>query len=105
VAFGLDKNEFCVNLKLKCKAVNLKKVFLKERHSSTKFERIFNYSVCFLISFLGLLVLFDVFNMEKNIRNIFGWAVLFYGILRFVLFRMRYKGEETKLNNFKKFLT
>ncbi len=70
---------------------------MKERQSSTKFERIFNYSACFVISFLGLLVLFGIFNIEKNTRIIFGWAILLYGLLRFFLLRMRYKGEETKL--------
>jgi len=70
---------------------------LKQRKSSTKFERIFNYSVCFTISFLGLLVLLNAFNIEKNIRIIFGWVILLYGLLRFFLLWMRYRSQETKL--------
>jgi hypothetical protein len=69
---------------------------LRTRQVSTKFEKVFNYSICTVVSILGFLVLLGVFNIDPRFRIIFGWLVLGYGILRFLLLWSKYRGEEIK---------
>jgi len=66
---------------------------LRAKEVSTTFEKIFNYSICTVVSILGLLVLVGVFNIDPRFRIIFGWMVLGYGILRFLLLWSKYRGE------------
>ena len=63
---------------------------------SSKFEKAFNYSVCAVISMLGFLVLLGLFNIDPRFRIIFGWLVLGYGILRFLLLWSKYRREQIK---------
>lgn len=72
---------------------------MRTKEVSTKFEKVFNYSVCAIVSILGLLVLLDVFNIDPRFRIIFGWLILGYGILRFLLLWSKYRGEELKSKN------
>ena len=66
------------------------------REVSTKFEKIFNYCVCAVVSMLGFLILVGVFDIDPRFRIIFGWMVLGYGILRFLLLWFKYRGEQIK---------
>jgi hypothetical protein len=51
---------------------------LRKKEVSTKFEKLFNYSICAIVSVLGLLVLLNAFNIDPRFRIIFGWLVLGY---------------------------
>jgi hypothetical protein len=62
-------------------------------HRSSKFERVFNYTLVCIIIVLGLLVISGVFRMELNFRIIFGGIILGYGFLRFLLLRTKYRKE------------
>jgi len=50
--------------------------------------------MCGISSLLGFLVLVGVFNVNQKIRVVFGWIVLIYGLVRFLLLRLKYKREE-----------
>ena len=67
---------------------------MRQKERSSKFEKIFNYSICGISTLLGFLVLVGVFNMNQKIRVVFGWIVLIYGLVRFLLLRLKYKREE-----------
>ena len=67
---------------------------MREKERKSKFEKIFNYSVCGIITLLGFLVLVGVFNVNQKIRMVFGWTVFIYGFVRFLLLRLRYKREK-----------
>jgi len=74
---------------------------LGTREVSTKFEKVFNYSVCAIVAILGLLVLLDVFDIDPRFRIIFGWLILGYGILRFSLLWSKYRGQELRNKDLK----
>ncbi|MGB2696297.1 MAG: hypothetical protein WBD28_00385 [Candidatus Zixiibacteriota bacterium] len=67
---------------------------MRTKEVSTKFEKFFNYSVCAIISILGFLVLLNAFNIDPRFRIIFGWLILGYGILRFLLMWFKYRNEK-----------
>lgn len=69
---------------------------MRTKQVSTKFERIFNYSVCAVVSILGILILLNTFNIDPRFRIIFGWIILGYGVLRFLLLWSKYKRQELK---------
>lgn len=61
---------------------------------SSKFERVFNYTLVGILIVLGLLVISGVFRMDPNFRIIFGGIILVYGFLRFLLLRNKYRKEQ-----------
>lgn len=61
---------------------------------SSKFERVFNYTLAGILIVLGLLVISGVFKMDPNFRIIFGGIILVYGFLRFLLLRNKYRKEQ-----------
>jgi hypothetical protein len=65
---------------------------------SSKFERVFNYSLIGFLILLGLLVISGIFKTDPRFRNIFGGVILAYGFLRLWLLSVRYRreGEEKK---------
>jgi len=69
---------------------------LQTTEVSTKFEKVFNYSVCAVISILGFMVLLNTFNIHPRFRIIFGWLILGYGILRFLILWFKYRNEDLK---------
>lgn len=65
---------------------------------SSKFERVFNYSLVGFLILLGLLVISGIIRIDPKFRNIFGGVILAYGFLRLWLLSVRYRreGEEKK---------
>lgn len=60
---------------------------------SSKFERVFNYSLVGFLILLGLLVISGIFKTDPRFRNIFGGVILAYGFLRLWLLGNRYRKE------------
>jgi uncharacterized membrane protein YedE/YeeE len=63
-------------------------------YRSSKFERVFNYTLIGVLIVLGLLVISGVFRMGPNFRIIFGGIILVYGFLRFLLLKNKYRKEQ-----------
>jgi len=63
-------------------------------YHSSKFERVFNYTLIGILIVLGLLVISGVFRMDPNFRIIFGGIIMVYGFLRFLLLRNKYRKEQ-----------
>jgi len=71
----------------------VKSIALVLNSHSSKFERIFNYTLVGLIILLGIVIISGIFSLETNFRNIFGGIILAYGFLRLWLLSNRYRKE------------
>ena len=71
---------------------------LKPYHSRApgKFEMAFSLGVVFIVTLMGLLILFGTFGIGSGHRVTLGLIMLGYGLIRFMMLKSKYQNMKRK---------